>query len=60
MENSVFAQGLIEVMLSWMRLIALWVWNFFQADMAGGFLSWFADHWKSLALTIIVAGLVVD
>ena len=53
MENSVFAQGLIEVMLSWMRLVALWVWNFFQADMANGFLSWFADHWKSLALTLI-------
>ena len=60
MENSVFAQGLIEVMLSWMRLVALWVWNFFQADMANGFLSWFADHWKSLALTLIVVGLVID
>ena len=60
MENSVFAQNLIELMLSWMRLIALWVWNFFQADMADGFLSWFADHWKSLALFVIIVGLVMD
>lgn len=60
MDNSVFAQGLIEVLFSWMKLIALSVWNFFQADMAGGFLSWFAENWKSIALVMIVIGLFVD
>lgn len=43
-----------------MRLLAGWVWNFFQADMAGGFLNWFADNWKHIALVLIIVGLVVD
>lgn len=60
MDNGVFAQGLIEVLFSWMKLIALSVWNFFQADMAGGFLTWFADNWARIALWLIVIGLIVD
>jgi len=58
--NNEFAQTLIEVLLSWMRLITGWVWNFFQADMAGGFLSWFADNWLHIALVLIIIGLIVD
>ncbi|MBR4442836.1 MAG: hypothetical protein IKS52_06175 [Clostridia bacterium] len=60
MTNNGFAQKLIEVLLSWIRLVTSWVWNFFQADMAGGFLTWFADNWMSVALALIVIGLVVD
>lgn len=60
MTNNGFARKLIEVLLSWMRLITSWVWNFFQADMGGGFLNWFADNWVHIALFLIVVGLVVD
>lgn len=60
MTNNGFAQKLIEVLLSWMRLVTSWVWNFFQADMAGGFMTWFADNWKHIALVLIIIGLVVD
>ena len=60
MTNNGFTQKLIEVLLSWMRLITSWVWNFFQADMGGGFLNWFADNWVHIALVLIVIGLVVD
>ena len=60
MANSEFTQKIVEVLLSWMRLVTSWVWNFFQADMGGGFLSWFADNWRHIALTLIIVGLVVD
>ncbi len=43
-----------------MRLVTSWVWNFFQADMAGGFLNWFAGNWVHIALALIIAGVVVD
>ena len=60
MANSEFTQKIVEVLLSWMRLVTSWVWNFFQADMGGGFLSWFADNWVHIALTLIIVGLIVD
>ena len=60
MANSEFTQKVMEVLLSWMRLINGWVWNLFQADMGGGFLAWFADNWAHLALFLIILGLVVD
>ena len=60
MGSNEFAQGLVEVLLSWMRLVTSWVWNFFQADMANGFLSWFADNWKGIAIFLIVVGVVID
>ena len=60
MANSEFTQTLVEALLSWMQLITSWVWDFFQADKAGGFLSWFSDHWMRIALFLIIVGLVVD
>ncbi|MBR3504043.1 MAG: hypothetical protein IKO07_07340 [Clostridia bacterium] len=60
MANSTFTQKVMEILLSWMRLVTGWVWNFFQADMGGGFLNWFADNWVNIALTLIILGLVVD
>ncbi len=60
MINNGFTQKLIEVLLSWIRLVTSWVWDFFQADMAGGFLNWFSDNWKNIALALIIVGLVVD
>ena len=36
MANSTFTQKVMEVLLSWIRLVTGWVWNFFQADMGGG------------------------
>ena len=36
MANSEFTKTVVEVLLSWMRLVTGWVWNFFQADMGGG------------------------
>ena len=60
MANSEFTQKIVELLLSWMRLVTGWVWNFFQADMAGGFLAWFADNWMRIALALIIGGLIVD
>ena len=60
MANSEFTQTIVEVLLSWMRLVTGWVWNFFQADMGGGFLSWFSGNWKHIAFALIIVGLVVD
>ena len=60
MANNEFAKKLIEILLSWIRLVTSWVWNFFQADMAGGFLNWFADNWLRVALALIVVGVIVD
>ena len=60
MANNEFTQKLVELLLSWMRLVTSWVWNFFQADMGGGFLTWFADNWVHIAIVLIVAGLIVD
>ena len=60
MGDNELTQKLIEVLLSWIRLVTGWVWNFFQADTAGGFLVWFADNWAGIALTLIIVGVVVD
>ena len=60
MENSELAKGFIEVLLSWMRLITGWVWDFFQADMSGGFLVWFDNHWKGLAVALVIIGVLID
>ena len=60
MANSEFTQSLVEILLSWMQLLTSWVWNFFQADKAGGFLNWFANNWMHIALVLIIVGLIVD
>ena len=60
MANNEFAQGIIEALLGWIRWLTSWVWDFFQADMAGGFISWFAAHWLSMAVTFIIIGLIAD
>ena len=60
MSSNEFAQGIIEVLLSWVKWVTSWVWSFFQADMAGGFINWFAAHWLGLAVTLIIFGLVLD
>ena len=60
MADNSFIQNLIEALLSWIRLMSNWVWDFLQADMGGGFLGWFKGHWRSLALTLIIAGVIID
>ena len=53
-------QELIELLLGWMRLVTAWVWDFFQADMGGGFIAWFSHNWIKLALVLIVLGVFID
>ena len=60
MTNNGLIQDIIEILLSWVRVVAGWVWGFFQADMSGGFVSWFGRHWMSVAVTLIIIGLVLD
>ena len=48
-------------MLSWMRWLTSWFWNIVNAGgTGGGFLRWFSDNWVSLAVFLIVAGVIVD
>ena len=60
MSDNGLVQKLIELLLSWMRLLTGWVWDFFQADRGSGFMAWFADHWVKLAFILIVVGAIVD
>ena len=60
MANNEFTQGVVEILLGWIRWLTSWVWDFFQADMAGGFISWFAAHWLSMAVTFMIIGLIAD
>ena len=48
-------------MLSWMRWLTSWFWNIVNSGgTSGGFLRWFSDNWLSLAVFLIVAGVIVD
>ena len=60
MANNEFVQSLIEILLSWVRVVTSWVWSFFQADMGSGFISWFGRHWMGLSVTLIVIGMIID
>ena len=53
-------QKVMELLLSWMRVVTGWVWDFFQADRGTGLIAWFSDHWVKIALILILAGVVVD
>lgn len=48
-------------MLSWMRWLTSWFWSIANSTgNSGGFLGWFSGNWKSLAVFLIVAGVIVD
>ena len=48
-------------MLSWMRWLTSWFWNIANSQGgSGGFLRWFGDNWASLAVFLIVAGVIID
>ena len=48
-------------MLSWMRWLTGWFWSIANSGATGGgFLRWFADHWVSLAVFLIIAGVIID
>ena len=48
-------------MLSWMRWLTSWFWNIANSGgTSDGFLGWFSDNWKSLAVFLIIAGFIVD
>ena len=48
-------------MLSWMRWLTSWFWNIANSEgTGGGFLLWFSEHWISLALFLIIAGVIID
>lgn len=48
-------------MLSWMRWLTSWFWSIANSEgTGGGFLSWFSDHWVSLAVFLIIVGAIVD
>ena len=41
-------------MLSWMRWLTSWFWSIANSEgTGGGFLSWFSDHWLSLAIFLM-------
>ncbi len=61
MGQNQFIESLVEVMLSWMRWLTSWFWSIANSEnLSGGFLGWFSGNWKSLAVFLIVAGVVVD
>lgn len=48
-------------MLSWMRWLTSWFWSIANSGATGGgFLRWFADHWVSLAVFLIIVGVIID
>ena len=48
-------------MLSWMRWLTSWFWSITNSTgNTGGFLGWFGENWKSLAVTLIIAGVIID
>jgi hypothetical protein len=55
-----FIAWLVQAMLSWSRWLADMVWSALRTGSQGGFLSWFVNHWMSLAASLIVAGVVAD
>lgn len=61
MGQNQFSESLVEVMLSWMRWLTSWFWSITASGGTdGGFLRWFSDHWVSLAVFLIVVGVIVD
>ena len=62
MGQNQFIESLVELMLSWMRWLTGWFWSIVNSEgiSGGGFLSWFAGHWVSIAVFLIVVGVIVD
>ena len=61
MGQNQFIESLVEVMLSWMRWLTSWFWNIVNSKgTSGGFLRWFSENWISLAVFLIIAGVVID
>ena len=60
MGSNQFAEKLVEVMLSWMRLVVNWFWAVFRTGAPSGLSKWFAGSWKGIVVTLILVGVVVD
>lgn len=60
MGSNQFAEKLVEVMLSWVRLFVNWFWALFRSGAPSGLSKWFAGSWKGIVVLLIVAGVVVD
>lgn len=60
MGSNQFAEKLVEVMLSWMRLVVDWFWSVFRTGAPSGLSKWFASSWKGIVVVLIVAGMVID
>lgn len=54
-----FANSLLHLLLSWMRMLFSDFLSFFQ-EGSSGLISWISKRWTLLALILIAAGLTVD
>ena len=55
-----FAGNLLSGLFSWLRGVFSWLWSVVFGGGDGGLLGWMAEHWKQLALGLIIGGTVID
>ena len=60
MGSNQFAEKLVEVMLSWMRLLVNWFWALFRSGAPSGLSKWFAGSWKGVVVTLMLGGVLID
>ena len=55
-----FANGVFSLLLSWLQGAASSLWETVSSGRMSPFWQWFGEHWKTVAVALCAAGLLVD
>ena len=54
------ANSIFQVLMGWIRAVALEIWNTFSSPEGTTLMGWVGAHWKGLAIGLCALGLAVD
>ena len=60
MAQTVTSNAIVNVMLGWLKALAMWVLRLFNLSSGASPLEWFSAHWLQLLVILMLIGIVGD